>query len=121
MKELLALLVDFAGSSLTSEQAIDYLWENRPLDDRTKALMRMTAKRLREFLVKEKIDYILIEENGVRAIDIRCVDCDYYQILNGNKHAMKKYCGEYMVEYSWAETTNARLLEITGKLQQEPA
>ena len=118
VKELLALLVDFAGSSLTSEQAINYLWEDRPLDDGTKALMRMTAKRLREFLVQEKIDYILIEENGVRAIDTQCVDCDYYQILRGNKDVMKKYYGEYMVEYSWAETTNARLLEITGKLQE---
>lgn len=121
VKELLALLVDFAGCSLTSEQAINYLWEDRLLDDGVKALMRMTAKRLRDFLSQEKIDYILIEENGVRAIDIRYVQCDYYQILNGNEEVMKKYCGEYMTEYSWAETTNARLAQITGKLQEEPA
>lgn len=121
VKELLALLVDFAGSSVTSEQAINYLWEERPLDNSVKSLMRMTAKRLRELLEQEKIEHILIEENGVRAIDLRYVDCDYYQILNGDEEAMKKYHGEYMKEYSWAEATNATLARITGKLQEELA
>ena len=121
VKELLALLVDYAGSSLTSEQAIDFLWEDRLIDEGTKALLRMTAKRLRDVLAQAGIDYILIEENGVRAIDIRCVDSDYYQILNGNEEAMKKYHGEYMMEYSWAENTNAKLAQITGQLQAELA
>lgn len=112
VKEYLALLVDFAGSSVTSEQAITYLWEDRPNDDTTKALLRMTAKRLRDVLSREKIDFILIEEKGVRAIDTRKVSCDYYQILDGDRQAMKKYHGEYMVEYSWAEVTNARLQQM---------
>lgn len=109
VKEYLALLVDFAGCSVTSEQAITYLWEDRPDDDTTKALLRMTAKRLRDVLMQEKIDFLLIEENGVRAIDTKTVSCDYYQILDGDYSAMRKYQGEYMVEYSWAEMTNARL------------
>lgn len=121
VKELLALLVDFAGNGLNSEQAINRLWEDRPLDDNVKSLMRMTAKRLREFLEQEKIEHILIEENGVRAIDRRYVDCDYYRILDGDEEAMKKYHGEYMKEYSWAEITNATLERITGKLGEELA
>lgn len=115
VKELLAILVDYAGSSVTSEQAINYMWEDRLIDDNTKALLRVTARRLRELLTQEKIEDILIEENGVRALDIKKVECDYYQILDGNKEAMKKYHGEYMVEYSWAENTNAQIARITGK------
>ena len=119
VKELLALLVDYAGSSLTCEQAINCIWEERLIDEGSQALLRMTAKRLREFLVQENISHILIEENGVRAIDMKYVDSDYYQILNGNEEAMKKYCGEYMREYSWAEITNAMLFQITGRLAEE--
>ena len=115
VKEYLALLVDFAGSSVNSEQAITYLWENRPNDHTTKALLRMTAKRLRDVLSQEKIEYILIEENGVRAIDTRKVSCDYYQILEGDREAMEKYHGEYMVEYSWAEITNAKLEQMISQ------
>lgn len=117
VKEYLALLVDFAGSSVNSEQAITYLWENRPNDHTTKALLRMTAKRLRDVLSQEKIEHILIEENGVRAIDTRKVSCDYYQILDGNEEAMEKYHGEYMVEYSWAEITNAKLEQMISQFR----
>lgn len=119
VKELLAILVDYAGSSVTSEQAINYMWENRLVDDKSKALLRVTASRLRDLLAQEKIEDILIEENGVRALDRKKVDCDYYQILDGNPEAMKRYHGEYMVEYSWAEDTNAKLARITGKEMSE--
>ena len=69
VKEYLALLVDYAGCTVTGEQAIAYLWEDRPNDEATKALMRMTAKRLRDVLIQKSIADILIEEKGVRAID----------------------------------------------------
>lgn len=118
VKEYLALLVDFAGCSVTSQQAITYLWEDRPDDDTTKALLRMTAKRLRDILVREKIDFILIEEKGVRAVQTGRVSCDYYQILNGDERAMEKYQGEYMVEYSWAEVTNARIAKMVSQYRK---
>lgn len=120
VKELLAILVDYAGSSVTSEQAINYMWEDRLIDDNSKALLRMTARRLRDLLAQEKIEDILIEENGVRALDIKKVECDYFQILQGNKEVMKRYHGEYMVEYSWAEDTNAKIAQITGSMIGEP-
>lgn len=112
VKELLAVLVDYAGSSVTSEQAINYLWEDRLVDNNTKALLRVTARRLRNFLRQENIEDILIENNGVRALNRDKVDCDYYRILDGDKTVLRKYHGEYMVEYSWAENTNAQLNQM---------
>lgn len=120
-KELLALLVDYAGNSVTTEEAINCLWEDRPIDENAKALLRMTAKRLREVLAQVGAESLLIEENGVKALNIRGVDSDYFQILDGNEEAMKRYRGEYMTEYSWAEYTNAKLAQITGNLSEEPA
>lgn len=119
VKELLALLVDFAGNSLTSEQAITYLWEDRPNDNHTKALLRVTAMRLREMLQQEGIDFILKEENGVRAIVTERISCDYYQILAGVPEAIERYHGEYMIEYSWAEVGNARLSRIAEERKKE--
>lgn len=112
VKELLALLVDFRGSSVSNRQAIARLWEERPEDNSTKALFRMTAKRLKDFLVEEQLDDILIKRNGVWAIDTRKVVCDYYNLLNGDKEAIRHYHGAYMSEYSWAEETNARLYAL---------
>ena len=115
VKELLALLVDFAGNSLTCEEAITYLWEDRPDDEQTKALFRVTAMRLRELLLQENIEFILKEENGIRAIEVDRVSCDYYQMLDGVPEAIEQYHGEYMMEYSWAEVGNARL----GRIAEE--
>ncbi|MDO5345177.1 MAG: response regulator [Lachnospiraceae bacterium] len=119
VKELLALLVDFAGNSLTSEQAITYLWEDRPIDNHSKALLRVTAMRLRELLQQKKIDFILKEENGVRAIETSRVICDSYQMLAGIPEVIERYHGEYMVEYSWAEVGNARLSRIAEERKKE--
>ena len=112
-------MVDFAGCTVTGEQAIAYLWEDRPNDESTRALMRMTAKRLRDVLREESIEDILIEEKGVRAIDISKVDCDYYMLMAGDRKMLKKYHGEYMAEYSWAEVTNARLAQIAGDYRNQ--
>lgn len=112
VKELLALLVDRNGSTLTIGQAIAYLWEDRPDDDATKALYRMTAKRLKDLLMEHQIDYILDQTNNQRSLKIDDIQCDYYEILKGNKKYCKLYHGEYMSEYSWAEETNAKLSDI---------
>lgn len=114
VKELLAILVDYAGCSVTSEQIIDRMWEQRLFDENSKALLRMTAKRLRKLLIQEQIDEILIEGHGVRALDISKVECDYYRILKGDSTSIDKYHGEYMSEYSWAEETNGKLTQITA-------
>lgn len=111
-KELLALLVDKHGSTLTIGEAIAYLWEDRPDDEATKSLYRMTAKRLKDMLVENKIDYILDSANNQRTLKPDEFTCDYYEILKGNKKYTKLYQGEYMNQYSWAEETNARLSDM---------
>lgn len=112
VKELLALLVDRNGSSITSGQAICALWEDRPDDDATKALYRMTMKRLKDLLAEKKIDYILEDGSNQKSLRTEEFVCDYYEALKDNEEYTKKYAGEYMSEYFWAEETNARLSEL---------
>ena len=40
------------------------------------------------------------------------VDCDLYQLLNGDTEMIQGYTGEYLKRYSWAETRNAQLNSI---------
>lgn len=112
VKELLALLVDRNGSTLTTGQAICALWEDRPDDEATKALYRMTMKRLKDMLAEKKIDYILEDGSTQKSLRTQEFLCDYYEVLCGNREYIQKYHGEYMSEYPWAEETNARLSEM---------
>lgn len=37
------------------------------------------------------------------------VDCDLYHILTDDRKSIQNYAGEYLKEYSWAESRNAQL------------
>jgi len=112
LKELLALLVDRNGGSISSRQAISLLWEDKPDDENTKALYRMTYKRLREILSSAGIDFILGTEGSLKFIRPDVFACDYFRFLRGDQETTAKYNGEYMLEYSWAEETNARMTNL---------
>ena len=110
----LALLVDRAGAGVSTGEAIACLWPDRPNDHNTATLMRMTAMRLMEALRKAGAAQIIGVGNREKWIVRDLVDCDLYRILDGDSQAMRRYSGEYLREYAWAEQTNARLAQITG-------
>ncbi|NLI21167.1 MAG: response regulator [Clostridiales bacterium] len=111
-KELLALLVDRNGGTVSSGFAIAQLWEDKPDDEKTKALYRMTLKRLREILAAAGIEFILSAEGSAKFIRPDTFTCDYFQFLQGDAEVSARYNGEYLSEYSWAEETNARLTNL---------
>lgn len=111
-KELLALLVDRAGGTVSSGLAISLLWEDKPDDEKTKALYRMTLKRLREILDVAGIAFILSAEGSAKFVKPDTFSCDYLRFLQGDTQATAHYNGEYLCEYSWAEETNARLTNL---------
>lgn len=111
-EELLALLVDRAGAGVTAGEAIACLWPGRPADENTQTLYRVTFHRLMEELKVAGIEYIIGTEGRKRYILTDQVDCDLYRLLAGNANALQNYCGEYMKEYSWAESRNAQLSSI---------
>ena len=113
-KELLALLVDMAGSVVTSEYAITRLWPGKIYDDNLAALFRMTLKSLRDTLKKNGIQHILNENRNARYIKNTGIYYDYFEFLSGNKEVISGFNGEYMCEYSWAEITLAKLSRIAG-------
>lgn len=115
-REMLALLVDSAGHGMTMGECISCLWPDRPADAKTQSLYRMTWKRLSEALENAGVSHIIgTSENG-RYIKTDSVDCDLYRILAGEREAAKKYNGEYLKEYEWAEERNAQLYHMMKNL-----
>lgn len=107
-KELLAYLIDRQGGTVTTEQIINVLWEDRPNDEATQSLCSKLVKTLKKELDEYKAGGILIQKRGVRSIDIDLLDCDMYDLMDGSMEAKEHFFGDYMLEYSWAENkTNA--------------
>ncbi|MGN0571131.1 MAG: response regulator transcription factor [Candidatus Fimenecus sp.] len=114
-KELLALLVDRRGGSVSTENAISMLWPDRDYDETVQSLFRKVLKSLRVSLADAGISDILIDVRNQRSVDTDKFTCDLYALLQKNKTAMESYTGEYMLGYQWAQTTKQHLDTICGR------
>jgi PAS domain S-box-containing protein len=112
-KELMALLIDRNGGTLSTSEAISYLWENEEANKQVSARYRKLAMGLKNTLTKYGIEYILINNRGVRSIDTSAITCDYYELLAGNKKYQDSFHNAYMTDYSWAEETLATLWDYS--------
>lgn len=81
-KELLAILVHTKDSYLTSEYIITYLWPNREYDEKVKNLYRRALKDLRDVLIDNNIENILMDFRNQRAVNVAEFRSDPYDIAN---------------------------------------
>jgi hypothetical protein len=113
-KELMALLIDRNGGTLSSNEAISYLWPDEYLCVKLSNRYRKLAMKLKNTLVKYGIEHILINNHGIRSINVSAITCDCYEMLAGNEEYRKTFSNSYMVDYSWGEETLAKLWNYTG-------
>lgn len=111
-KELFAYLVDRRGAACTSDEIALALWETGS-SAVAKQRIRNLLSDLRKTLVQIGMEKVLIREHRQIAVRKELLDCDYYRMLDGDIDAINAYHGEYMVEYGWAEMTNAKLYFTT--------
>lgn len=104
-KELLALLVDRRGGSVSTENAITVLWPERNYDETVQSLFRKVLKSLRVALSDAGISDVLIDVRNQRSVDMSKFECDYYNFLKDYDVNSSEYRGEYMNGYGWAEDT----------------
>lgn len=104
-KELLAILVDLNGESISSDDAAALLWPELKDDEKLLSLYRKTAMHLRNTLKDLDIENILVVEKGLRHIEPSRFECDYYNYLKGDPEFVKLFRGVYMTSYQWAEPT----------------
>ena len=111
-REPLALLVDRGSRGLTTGEGISCLWPEKPSDVSSQSLFRMTYKRLADSLEEAGVSHLIESKDNRRYLQVDRVDCDLYRILAGDRNTMKKYNGQYMQEYSWAEERNGQLYHL---------
>ena len=105
-KELLAVLVDRNGAGITAKQICAILFHDDSDDTKNAAYLRQLVLDLKNTLKQVGAEDVLRHDTPYYRIDTNLVKCDYFRFLDTGKPA---FHGEYMTQYSWAETTCAML------------
>lgn len=111
-KEMLAYLVDRQGALVSSKEIQAVLWEESD-EDKT-SYYKQLRKDLFDTCREVGCDLPVIGVRGALGIIPENVNCDYYSWLKRLPHEIDIYQGEYMQQYSWAETTHGSL-EMRGR------
>lgn len=106
-KEIFAYLIDQCGYPVTGKDiAADVLEEQ----DYTPAVSKKISQYVSD-LIKDLrhagFYNVIIKQNRQLYINKAAVDCDLYEMQNGNPAAINAYKGEYLIEYSWAEFSDS--------------
>lgn len=107
-KELFAYLVDRNGAGVTARQICAVLWESGEDDAKNMNYLRQLFSDLRATLRSVGAENVLQSGGNRYFLDMNSLDCDYIQYL---KTGSPKFYGEYMSQYSWAESTCALLMK----------
>ena len=105
-KELFAYLVDRRGAMCSTGELIAVLFED---DGDHKVYYHRLRSDLIDTLAAVGCESVIAQQRGMLGVLPDGIDCDYYDYLNGKKELDKLYHGEYMMQYSFAEVTNAEL------------
>ena len=101
-KELLALLIDRRGGSMTRREISTRLWENHRYDRAMQKRLDTVIRSMRDTLKKHGVDEIFEMINGQLRIVPETINCDMYRFFDGDVEVFNAYRGEYMTPYAWA-------------------
>lgn len=101
-KELLAVLVDRNGAGMTGKQICAVLWPEDSDDVKNMDYFRHLARELRNTLDSVGAGSVLCQEGYQYRVDPSQINCDYHSYI---QYGTPEFFGEYMSQYSWAETT----------------
>lgn len=106
-KELFAYLVDRKGAFCTNGEILGALWEDKEITISLENYLRNLVSDLRSVLKEYKLEDVMMKKKGMIRIVPELMDCDYYRWIEGDSAAINAFNGEYMSQYSWAESTLA--------------
>lgn len=108
-KELFAYLVDRRGSMCSMGEVEATLWEDSAGTQSQRSYLRTLVADMRATFDGLGFGDVVVKRRGVVGIRPEAIECDYYGFLDGDPIAIASYRGEYMAQYSWAESTHGRL------------
>lgn len=109
-KELFAFLIDRNGAGVSVAEIGVALWED---GEDQKNYIHQLFRDLRQALEAVGMEDIFQRNNYLYSVNPAKIDCDYFSHLKTGK---PEFLGEYMSQYSWAESTCGLLWERKSKL-----
>ena len=111
-KELFAALVLRNGAACSAEELISLLYENTDPEEMRKAKqnLRNLIFDLTETMNRIGQQEVLLRRGSSIAVRPDLLDCDYYRMLKGEKRTYHDdFRGEFMEQYSWAESVKGSI------------
>ena len=102
-KELLAYLICLKGASASRGEVCGVIFEDDGSPDQDFIYLKKIVSVLKKDLEKCGIGDLLVHTTNAYSINTDMIHCDYYDYLTGKSDDMRKYNGEFMNQYSWAE------------------
>ena len=110
-KELFAFLIDRNGAGVTISEIGVALWENDEAG-KNQNYIHQLFRDLRQSLEAIGVEDVFERNNYLYSVNPEKIDCDYFEYLRNGK---PEFLGEYMSQYSWAESTCGMLWERKNK------
>ncbi len=101
-KECLAYLVHKKGASCTVRELSGILFEDEPYDTKHLRYLQKLIGALVSDMKENGFGDVIIREHNMLALNTARVECDFYE--NPDRMKVLSEGGEYMAQYSWAET-----------------
>ena len=108
-KEFMAYLVHKNGAGCSVQELAAVLYEDLDDSPSLQSQLRTLISELKKTLKDVGQEDVLYRQRGVISILPDKISCDYYNFLAGKEKAARKYTGEYMAQYPWADATAAYL------------
>lgn len=106
-KELFAFLVDRNGAGVSVAEIGVALWETDD-EQKNQNYIHQLFRDLRQTLETVGMESVFKRNNYLYSINPEKINCDYFSYLKTGK---PEFRGEYMTQYSWAESTCGLLWE----------
>ncbi len=103
-KELLAYLICLKGASASRGEICASIFEESDNISRDYSYLRTLVSTLNSDLQKLGYDGVFLHSNNTYSVNTALIDCDYYNFLTGKADKSDSYSGEFMNQYSWAES-----------------
>ena len=109
----MALLVNNRGAQTTNGEIIAALWEDNGDPEKKASYLRNLRQDLQNTFTRLKLTDLIHKQRGSMAIAADRIDCDLYDWIAKKDKSRYRYMGDYMNQYSWAETVHAELDELS--------
>ena len=110
-KEILALIASRSGREISNEEIYSTIWENREYSNENMKVYYNALRRLKNSLEESDISELLISTLHGQMLNVDLCECDYFAWRDKKPGSREQFEGEFLSEYSWAESMLAEIWE----------